>query len=432
MRRDAFEQEVQHRAERDELPANVEDQRSASNVRRSRFLWILVPLLLLASAGALWYQNQGEENPEKFLTAQVIKGDIEDTVSALGTVQPLQYVDVGTQVTGQLKMLHVAIGGQVKQGDLMAEIDPTLFTARVDATQATLENQRAQLAERQAQQRLAEQQHKRNKALFKANALSEEALQQSDAALEQAVAQVASLRAQIQQTQSQLKGDEANLRYTKIFAPMSGTVVSLTARQGQTLVASQQAPVILRIADLSTMTVWAQVSEADVPRIAIGMPVYFSTLGQPERRWQGNVRQILPTPETVNNVILYNVLFDVANPDQALKTQMSAHAFFILARAKDTLLVPASALQSTGKRGKGEKPAEKTGDASGPKAHSFIVRVLNEGRVEEREVRIGIITRTTAQVLKGLSEGETVIVNDAPRKDKEKPKSKELPRPASL
>src|SRR5690606_32368111 len=131
------------------------------------------------------------------------------------------------------------------------------------------------------------------------------------------------LKAQIQQTESTLRGDEATLGYTKIYAPMDGTVASITVREGQTLNTNQSAPIIMRIADLSTMTVWTQVSEADVPKLDLGMRAEFTTLGGGSRRWSGELRQILPTPEIVNNVVLYTALFDVANPQRELMTQMS-------------------------------------------------------------------------------------------------------------
>ena len=310
--------------------------------------------------------------------------------------------------------------------------------ARVDSTKATLQNLRAQLVDRQAQAKLAQQQLKRNRDLMKSDAVAEELLQQSEAAAVQGEAQVESLRAQIRQNESSLTADEANLRYTKIFAPMAGTIVSLTARQGQTLVSSQQAPTILRIADLLTMTVWAQASEADVPKIQVGMPVYFNTLGLPERRWTGKVRQILPTPETVNNVILYNVLFDADNPDGVLKPQMSAQVYFLLARADNALLIPANALQGSARgkkaasngdadstarppRAAGNSPAAQEGGEPVPqKKRRFVVRVLKDGEPVEREITVGVLTRLKAQVLSGLEEGEVVITGTAAKDDKAK------------
>lgn len=378
-----------------------------------RFLWWILPAVALIAGALVWHYRNGESKADKYLTATVERGNIEDSVSALGALQPLQYVDVGTQVTGQLKKLLVEAGDKVEKGALVAEIDPTLFKARVDESKANIKLLEAQLAERIAQQRLAAEIHARNKQLIADQATSQEALQQSRAAEEQATAQVEAVRAQILEAESRLAADEANLLYTKIYAPMTGTVVSITAKQGQTLVASQQAPTILRIADLRTMTVWAQVSEADVPKIKEGMPAYFNTLGLPERRWTGAVRQVMPTPESVNNVILYNVLFDTDNPDGALKTQMSAQVFFVNGRAQNALLVPVAALQQL-KSGAGGKQERHSSPADGKqKGRVYQVRVLKDGKVEERRVTIGLATRLLAEVIDGLSEGEAVVVGKA-------------------
>jgi macrolide-specific efflux system membrane fusion protein len=212
-------------------------------------------------------------------------------------------------------------------------------------------------------------------------------------------------------------------------------VVSLTAREGQTLVSSQQAPIILRIADLGTMTVSTQVSEADVPKVALNMPVYFNTLGQPDRRWEGTVRQILPTPEVINNVVLYNVLFDVANTDGALRPQMSAQSYFVIARAEDAVTVPMAALQAAPRLPRAEKaksamdavaatpeaPAEKAAPRKGgrrsaeagsaPRPRAQLVRVVRaDGTIEERRVMVGVTNRVQAQVLSGLEPGETVVI----------------------
>ena len=357
-----------------------------------------VPTVLLLGLVAAWgYLREGNSADPGLATAAVTRGEIEDMVTALGTLQPLQYVDVGAQVSGQLRKIHVEIGDQVQEGDLLAEIDPRIYQARVEADRATLASLQAQLAERQAQRTLAERQYERQKGLLRANATSREAFEGAEATLEVAKAQIAALNAQITHAQSTLEGDETNLSYTRIFAPMSGTVVSLEARQGQTLNSSQQTPIILRLADLDTMTVRTQVSEADVNRLAPGMPVYFNTLGQPERRWSGTLRQVLPTPEVVNNVVLYNALFDVPNPDQALMSQMTAQVFFVLARAEDALLVPVAALG----------PVRENGAST--------VHVVGRGgKVEQRAVRVGVRHRISAEVRSGLEEGERVVVGPWP------------------
>jgi macrolide-specific efflux system membrane fusion protein len=351
---------------------------------------ILVAVLLAGGGYGAWYAwaRSADQAPAQ-ATAVAQKGDLEDTVSATGTLQPRDYVDVGTQVSGQLKKLHVEIGDRVEKGQLLAEIDSTVYLSRVEATQAQLRNQQAQLAERKANLRLAEQKAQRQANMMREQATTAEAVQVAQAELAAAQAQINSLKAQIQQTESTLRGDRANLEYTKIYAPMAGTVVTQNAKQGQTLNANQSAPIVLRIADLSTMTVQTQVSEADVSRLRAGMPVYFTTLGDQRKRWHGELRQVNPTPEIVNNVVLYNALFDVPNADGALMTQMTAQVFFVVAEAKDAVLVPLSALNRNSVR-----------------------VILEDGSVEQREVKLGARNRVMAQVLAGLQPGERVVTGE--------------------
>jgi macrolide-specific efflux system membrane fusion protein len=308
-----------------------------------------VLIVLIAGVGYWgWHKFYGKKDPhEIYLVEKVERGDIQDVVTATGTVQPLEFVDVGAQVSGQLKKLHIEVGSVVKEGDLLAEIDPTVFLATVDARRAGLRNQLATMNDRRAQLTLAQLQYERQKNLMGADATTGEALQTAEATLRSSKAQIDALQAQIEQTQSTLRADEANLNYAKIYAPMSGTVVSLTARQGQTLNANQSAPTILRIADLSTMTVQAQVGEAEVGKLTQGMEVYFTTLGSQGRRWYGALRKVEPTPTVTNNVVLYNALFDVPNNNQALLPSMTTQIFFIAATAKNALLVPTAAVTLT-------------------------------------------------------------------------------------
>ena len=247
----------------------------------------------------------------------------------------------------------------------------------------------------------------------------------------------------MQQTESTLRGDEANLGYTKIYAPIAGTVVSQAAKQGQTLNANQQAPIVMRIADLSTMTVQAQVSEADVPKLHVGMDVYFTTLGGDNRRFYGKLRQIPPTPTVVNNVVLYDALFDVANPDQVLMTQMTAQVFFVVVEREGCGAGaahraasggggrPARASPAPGGHGRRRQRAEASGPSGIDPRNQFangraLVSVVGaDGKVADREVKVGVMNRVSAQILSGLEPGEKVVIGTkapaaaAPRADRQ-------------
>lgn len=357
-------------------------------------LFLAVILVLAAGGGGAWWFWQSRAKSEPALRTQTVAlGSVEDTVSAVGTLQPLNYVDVGTQVSGQLRQILVDYGARVEKGQLLAQIDPTIYEARVSADQANLLALRAQKNDKQVQLALAEKQFDRQQKLMAERATSQDAYDSADSARRSLIAQIGVIEAQIQQGESTLRSDQANLNYTKIYAPMSGTVVDITARQGQTLNANQQAPIILRIADLDTMTVNTQVSEADVPKLTLGMDVYFTTLGKSEKKRYGKLRQILPTPQVVNNVVLYSALFDVPNEDDDLMTQMSAQVYFIVSKADNLPVVPMSALRQL---------------SNGP--NRYALRVMEGGVPTRRVVEVAATNRVTAAISKGLAAGEEIVL----------------------
>ena len=357
--------------------------------------WIVAVLLLVAVAlGWMLLGGTGKKDDAALEWVKVTQGSIDEVVTAQGKLEPKEYVDVGAQVSGQLKTLHVEIGDTVKKGDLLAEIDPRVYQARVEADEARLKTLHAGLAEQEAQAAFARQQDERNKRLAKADAVSKEGLEESATNLQVALAKANSFKAQIEEAQSTLSGDQTNLSYTRIFAPMDGTVVTQTTREGQTVNASQQAPVIVQLANLDLMTVRAQVAEADVMRLHEGMDVYFTTLGSTERRWNGKVQQILPSPETINDVVLYNALVDVENKDRQLMTGMSTQMFFELGSSKDVPILPAAAL---GKRM--PKDDNDVGQAYGVKTRSG-----------ERTVHVGRMNRTEVEIRDGLAIGDEVAM----------------------
>lgn len=367
---------------------------------------LAVPLLLLAAVW-LW---PGASTPA-FATEPVRRGDIEATVIAIGTLQPRESVDVGAQVSGQIIRLHVEAGDHVKKGQLLAEIDASLHLATVEADRAALDGLRAQLDAQQAQLVLAQQQNQRQRRLAQAQATREEDVQVATAALGTAQARLKELRAQIAESQARLKGNEAQLSYTKLYAPIAGTVLGVDVKQGQTLNATYQTPTVMRIADLSAMTAWTKVSEADIRQLKTGVSLYFTTLGGDGRRWHGNIRQILPapqipagtstesgTPAPATKAVQYTVLFDVDNQDGELMPQMTAQVTFVTAAARNVLTAPLEALQAV----EGE-------------AGLFHARVLNaKGKAEPRDVQIGARNRQRAEVLEGLSEDEQLVTSELP------------------
>jgi len=357
----------------------------------------------------LWFYffkpDQSENNSLAEMSATIGYADIEENVTAQGKLEPKEYVDVGAQVTGQLQKLHVEIGDIVKVGDLLAEIDPRIYASRVMADEAKINTFKAQLVEQEAQILFADRLYERNKRMYKSQAVSQEALQSSETGIKAARAKAESIKAQLKEIQSTLSGDRANLGFTKIYAPMDGTVVQQSARAGQTLNANQQTPTIMQLAKLDKMTVRSQTAEADIMRITPGLPVYFTTLGSEKRRWHGTVREVLPTPEVVNNVVLYNVLVDVDNTDRQLMTGMSAQVFFVLGEAKHVLVIPITAL---GKR------LDKQDNGNGS---AYRVEILTtDSEIEERQIRIGLQNRRFAEVREGLKEGERVKLTQPPKK----------------
>ncbi|MGE5219574.1 MAG: efflux RND transporter periplasmic adaptor subunit [Chloroflexota bacterium] len=359
----------------------------------------LLTLAALAAGGWYWYSSASQKPQDAGRVVTVTRGNIEEVVTAQGKLEPQQYVDVGTQVSGQLKKIDVDIGDTVTKGQLLAEIDPRVFQAQVDAGEAKLNSLRAQLNQQKAQAVLAEQNLKRNQNLIAVKAVSQQALQETESQAAVAKAQVDSIVAQMQETESNLKASRTNLGFTKIYAPMSGTVTTLPTKEGQTLNANQTTPTVMQVANLDVMTVRAQVAEADVSRLKEKMPAYFTTLGDSEHRWQGMVRQIQPSPEIVNDVVLYDVLIDVKNEGRKLMTGMTTQVFFILGKADNALVVPAEVL------------SRRVPNADNDKGKAYRVAVITPTGREPRTIHVGLITRTQAEVTDGLNEGDRIASN---------------------
>ena len=353
----------------------------------------------------------------QFETTNVSRGDLQLLISAAGTVTPKETVEVGAQVSGQLQTLLVEAGDQVEVGQLVAKIDPTLAETQVEADRAQLKETRASYAQQEAQLELAQLEYNRAVLLRENDAIAQAELDTAQAELKVAKAQLLQLSAQIERQNSTLKSDLAELEYTNIYAPMTGTVLSLSAAEGQTLNANQSAPTILTIADLSTMTVEADVSEADVLSVVPGQKAYFTTLGDSETKWQTIVRQVLPEPEVVNDVVLYKALLDVENPDQVLKPEMTTQVFFISGETENALIIPVTALKEPPSQSDALETRESNDnrpDSGLATKNTRIVLVVDprSNEVRPQQVTIGLQTRTKAEITSGLVLSDTIVTGE--------------------
>lgn len=379
-------------------------------------LFAILGVLALASWGVYAKFIKKPPAPE-VITAEVERTDLEDTVLASGTIKSERDVNVGAQVSGQIKKLHVDLGDQVKQGQLLAEIDSTTQNNTLRNAEAQVALLQAQLQAKEALFRQADITYQRQQGLFKQDAGSKAELDAAEATLATTRADINALRAQIKQANISVDTARVNLGYTRILAPIDGVVTGVIAEEGRTVNAVQSAPTIIKLSRLDSVLIKAQISEADVVRVKPGLPVYFTILGEPQKRYEAKLRAIEPSPESeqvdtstktstttsssTTAAVYYNGLFEVPNPDGKLRVAMTAQVFIVLAKADDVLAIPASAL---GKRNR--------------KDDTYTVRVL-EGepggvqRVVDRQVKVGLNNRVQAQVLSGLKEGERVVVGEA-------------------
>ncbi|KVN32236.1 hemolysin secretion protein D [Burkholderia pyrrocinia] len=381
------------------------------NRRRWRIALASLAAVALVAGLALHFLTP-DKRPE-YLSAPVTRGDLENAVLATGALQAFRQVDVGAQVSGQLKTLKVKLGDKVTKGQWLAEIDPVISRNALRQARTSEESLLAQQRATAAQLKQTELAFRRQQAMLPDDATSREAFESARAALDVERATLASLDAQIRAARIQIETAEANLGYTRIVAPIDGQVVAIVTQEGQTVIAQQQAPVILKLADLDTMTVKAQVSEADVIRVQPEQTAYFTILGDPDKRHYGKLRAIEPAPQNFlesqgtlggmsgggtksNTAVFYNALFEVPNPGHRLRISMTAQVNILLGSARNALSIPAAALGAKDKDGK------------------YAVRVLRaDGTLDTRAVRTGINTNVKVEVLAGLKEGERVVIGDA-------------------
>lgn len=356
---------------------------------------LLLPALLLIAVG-WFFSATGAALVASYITATAERRDLEQSVLADGTLQAQKLVSVGAQVSGQIKVLHVALGDQVKQGDLLVEIDDLTQQNALKDAEAALDNVQAQLASRRATLRNNGLVFDRQRKVLARGLGSQADYDSAEATLIATRADIRALIAQAVQARIAVDTARVNLGYTRIVAPMAGTIVAIPVEQGQTVNAVQSTPTIVKVARLDTMTVEAQITEADVIRVSTGLPIYFTILGAPEHRYEARLRAIEPAPDSINDdtssstttAVYYNGLFEVSNPEGALRIGMTAQVHLVLATERNALVIPAIAL---------------SGDR---------VQVVDgAGKLQWRQVKVGLNNKVDAQILSGLEAGESVVVS---------------------
>ncbi len=367
---------------------------------------IVIAIAVIAVIGAMVFLAlRNKSGVPQFRTEKVTKGDIVSTVTATGTVNAVTTVLVGTQVSGTIKAIYADYNSKVRKGQLIAQIDPALFEAQVDQARANVVTSKANLAKSEVSVVDTRRTMDRNRELFAKNLIARSDLDTAQTNYDSAVAQVNANKALVQQAAAALRTAETNLKYTRILSPVDGIVVSRNVDVGQTVAASFQTPTLFNIAqDLTKMQIDSSVAEADIGKIMVGQPVEFTVDAYPDSPFQGGVSEIRNAPITVQNVVTYDVVIKVDNPELKLKPGMTANVSIIVSSKKGVLRISNAALRfrPSEKRGKGEQ-REKTGGSG--------VWVLENNKPKRIGITTGISDGNYTELLSdGLKEGQELIV----------------------
>ncbi len=408
--------------------------------RRRRTVAVVVAVVLAAGAGIWRWRAAASRPPPRVDTARVDRGRILAKVTATGTLSAIVTVQVGSQVSGRIQALHADFNSKVKKGQRIAKIDPQLFQAAVEQARANFTAAQGNLAKAKAQAVDAQRQLTRNRALAERKLIAQADLDTSQSNADAQEASVEAAQGSVEQARAALNQAQVNLAYTDIVSPTSGVVISRNVDVGQTVAASLQAPTLFVIAeDLAKMQVDTSVAEADVGRLRAGMPASFTVDAYQSEVFQGTVRQIRNAPQTVQNVVTYDAVIDVGNPELKLKPGMTANVTFVYADKDEVLRIPNAALRfrptpetiaalrgadGAGRAGRGRSggargdPAAGQGGAGGAGAATATpdrrtVWVMR-GTPTPIRIRTGISDGTLSEVVEGdLKPGDAVVTDAA-------------------
>ena len=353
--------------------------------------WII--LFLIVAGGFLYFMNGNENQGTGFATATISRGDLRQVVTATGEIQPLNTINVGSQVSGTIEAIYVDYNSKVKKGDVLLKIEPSVLQASVDEAYASLVSAESQL-------NYAKSEYERNKELFAQDYIARADLELSQTNYEQA-------EQSVKRMQSQYDRAVTNLGYATITSPVDGTVISRQVDVGQTVAASFQTPDLFEIAeDLSKMQIETAVSEADIGMITEGLPVTFTVDAYPTQTFQGTVRQVRLSPTITSNVVVYTVVIDVDNSDLKLKPGMTAFVTILISEKTDVWKVQNSALILRNFDG----IVENAGDAT-PDDHLAILRVVDGNEtVVLVPYEKGLVTATETEIFSDeIQNGDRII-----------------------
>jgi HlyD family secretion protein len=381
--------------------------------RRRRWLASAAAVIVMAAVAVGWRYFR-TASPTHYVTAPVTRGNVTRAVTASGSVNPQTTVQVGTYVSGSIESISCDYNTRVKKNQLCAKIDPRPYQSEVDQDRANVQSAQAQLSKDKSNQSLQEANYKRSKALFDQQLLSQDQYDAAKATYDQSVAQVQVDEAAVTQRTATLKSAEVSLGYTNIVSPVDGTVVSRNVTIGQTVAASFQTPTLFLIAtDLTKMQIDTNVSEGDIGGVKEGSAASFTVEAFPGRHFDGTVTQVRQAPEAVQNVVTYDVVVTVDNPELLLKPGMTANVKIVVDHRENVLRVPDQALRYTPGGLEGE---QKTAPSSAPPSLLGLGRVgrgtgraNGAGRGGQRETRTGEGQTTAGQVFV-LRNGEPVAV----------------------
>ena len=363
---------------------------------------VIISIIVIALAVAAFLLFRSKENEMKFRSENVKRGDIETTVTATGTVNAVTTVLVGTQVSGAIKNIYADFNSLVKKGQLIALIDPAIFEAQVNQAKANLLSAKANLEKAEATLIDAKRTFDRNEKLFSKNLIARSDVDTAETNYETSRAQVTASKAQVAQMEASLRIAETNLGYTRIISPVNGIVVSRNVDIGQTVAASFQTPTLFNIAqDLTKMQIDSSVAEADIGKIKVGQPVEFTVDAYPDSPFHGSVSEIRNAPITVQNVVTYDVVIKVDNPELKLKPGMTANVSIIVSIKKDVLKIPNAALRFKLPE-KGKPAVQQKGSG---------VWILEQGTPKRIPISIGMSDGNFTELVSGgIKEGQELIV----------------------